>query len=626
MPEINFGRVKGEPFRYEDFTPEQLEGLRGYKGDKGVRGTKWYSGNKISGALTTENVFSNSEITDAMVEDHYVNTDNGEVYICTLGGDSNTAKWKFVDRLLVTDKSLTKQNVPADAKEVGNKITEINEHYNLLNEKAVEVEKKHNELSEKTAAYLPLTGITNFEMSKSSLNPSNATHLLNCDGNLVALCGRELYISTDDGESWEIRKYMSSGAYITFISIAYGNGTYVLVDNKNKVYTTSDLNIDVTSWRVTSKFGTGSNTPTHVVFDNNMFVLFLYNNKPAISSDGISWEYEAYTISNFNITKAIFAKDKWICISTGTRIFIFEQDDLKNPTVKLVSDINSNFALIADIIYIKELDKIYACGANNTASSGGFGIIASSTDMLTTFEIEHVESSFRPITSIAYSNNVLVAIGCDTSGNRNSSYVCCVGDTWKKLDSDLSFNSYKFKHVVFGKNRFVTVGENYTKYANFNKKEMVLNDVTSNMLVNENKESFNFGYKNGEHGFYTNMERKPDSFFPFIQNVPRIIDKGTVEYGDTYQLNLETGNMYMLFVQDITTATGVLRAYRTYVVYTTELVDKKKSIGNLVKVGIASGGTSALKITDIKTTQRIGFDIASSNAAYHIEYSLIKLT
>ena len=36
---INFGRVKGEkgdPFRYEDFTPEQLAALKGEKGDNYV--------------------------------------------------------------------------------------------------------------------------------------------------------------------------------------------------------------------------------------------------------------------------------------------------------------------------------------------------------------------------------------------------------------------------------------------------------------------------------------------------------------------------------------------------------------------------------------------------------------
>ena len=32
MAQINLGRVKGDPFTYEDFTPEQLEGLRGEDG------------------------------------------------------------------------------------------------------------------------------------------------------------------------------------------------------------------------------------------------------------------------------------------------------------------------------------------------------------------------------------------------------------------------------------------------------------------------------------------------------------------------------------------------------------------------------------------------------------------
>lgn len=32
MAEILLGRIKGDPFRYEDFTPEQLEALKGEDG------------------------------------------------------------------------------------------------------------------------------------------------------------------------------------------------------------------------------------------------------------------------------------------------------------------------------------------------------------------------------------------------------------------------------------------------------------------------------------------------------------------------------------------------------------------------------------------------------------------
>lgn len=38
---------KGERFRYEDFTPEQLEGLKGPKGDKGDKGSKGDKGNSF---------------------------------------------------------------------------------------------------------------------------------------------------------------------------------------------------------------------------------------------------------------------------------------------------------------------------------------------------------------------------------------------------------------------------------------------------------------------------------------------------------------------------------------------------------------------------------------------------
>ena len=958
MPEINFGKVKGEPFRYEDFTPEQLEGLRGYQG---VRGTKWYSGNKINGTLTTENVFSNSGIKDAMIDDHYVNTENGEVYICTLGGDSNTAKWKFIDRLLITDQSLTKQNIPADAKSVGNEIatydtvkelTSIGHqsnsyipkyddvvycetdmlkrgcfvavgkstgkvgylhspseqssadwvHYNITNkvtnkdssvevnphilvltdnsivaignyenigdgstekemftafwfdtiegenyllgnklysavpktikdisihkaihckgyvvgvgknlngntiiasvkipemecniaefedsnlidsvvtdmiilpneklliatenkcyityrelnpvlfdnmivsgkyslnelnsisklsslclcgsrcyamhssqrtlyytdngtkwfttgsEKSIDgsvdtkindiiytndgcfiavgsgiyrsdtdlnwtqietnhdfksicfghinviavghatdseygvvsrgikkieksninqmiykaksetktVSKKVDDLNKKTDAYIPLASITNFERSNAYMNPTNATQLLNCDGTLIALCGREIYISNDDGESWEVRNYMSSGSYLSFKSIAYGNGKYVLVDSKNKVYETSDLNVDTSTWKVTSNFASGSNTPTCVAFGNNEFVLFLKNNNPAISVDGSGWQHTSSSISDFNIVKAIYVKEEWILISSdGATIFNVKENNFASATKKTVSQINSNFASISDIIYVEKLDKIYACGSNSTATSGGFGVIASSKDVMSNFDIEFVDSALNKIISIVYEDNVLVAIGCDSSTTGNSSYVCIGTNGWKKLDGDLKFNGYKFKYVVFGKERFVSVGDGYTRYSKFDKKEVVLNDVTSNMLLNENKESFNFGYLNGERGFYTGMERTPESFLPFIQNVPRIVAEGEIEIAATSDpatfIPIEKGSTYLFTITDITKSNGAIRGYRTYVVYTSETVGT--GVGILTKVSLASGGTSQLSITDIK--------------------------
>ena len=626
MPEINFGKVKGEPFRYEDFTPEQLEGLRGYQG---VRGTKWYSGNKINGTSTTENVFSDSGIKDAMIDDHYVNTENGEVYICTLGGDSNTAKWKFVDRLLITDQSLTKQNIPADAKAVGDKITEVNNNHNLLNEKTIEIDEKQNELIVKTTAYITQADIDNFNGLNLFPSTSDTIQLLNCDGIIIDLKGNELCISNDDGKNWETRKYADGWVYSTFKSMSYGDGTYVLIDSKNNIYTTSSLDTDITSWNKNSQIAvdTGS-LPLGVSYGNNVFVLSLNDNSPAISENGIDWEYESYSISDFRINKSIYAKGKWFSImNDGTELGICMQSEFKSMVSTNVSNFGVSIGLITDIVYVEDLDKFYLCGS--TASSAvGFGLIASSDDAKK-WDIEYVDSSLNKITSLSYSKGVIVAIGRDDNKSLNKSYTSTGNKDWKILDSNLSegAGTRKLKYVVFGKNRFVAVGEGFSKYAEFKKDEITLDEVTSKMLINEKNESFNFGYLNGERGFYTGMERTPESFLPFIQNVPRIVADGEIEIAATSDpatfIPIEKGSTYLFTITDITKSNGAIRGYRTYVVYTSETVGT--GVGIITKVSLASGGTSQLSITDIKEANRFGFEIKPNAVAYYIRYSLIKL-
>ena len=43
---------KGDPFKYEDYTPEQLEGLKGPKGDRGPQGPKGVDGTVDYESLT----------------------------------------------------------------------------------------------------------------------------------------------------------------------------------------------------------------------------------------------------------------------------------------------------------------------------------------------------------------------------------------------------------------------------------------------------------------------------------------------------------------------------------------------------------------------------------------------
>ena len=71
-------------------------GTPGEAGKDGIRGSKWFSGTGISGGSgIEEQVFASSGVTDALINDRYLNTDEGNVYICAQAGDADTATWSY---------------------------------------------------------------------------------------------------------------------------------------------------------------------------------------------------------------------------------------------------------------------------------------------------------------------------------------------------------------------------------------------------------------------------------------------------------------------------------------------------------------------------------------------------
>lgn len=74
--------------------PKGAAGAKGDKGATGTRGSRWSTGTACTGTSTTGTVFA-TEITDALVNDMYLNTSTGYVYRCTTAGNANTAKWTY---------------------------------------------------------------------------------------------------------------------------------------------------------------------------------------------------------------------------------------------------------------------------------------------------------------------------------------------------------------------------------------------------------------------------------------------------------------------------------------------------------------------------------------------------
>lgn len=75
------------------------DGATGAKGETGQRGSRWNSGTAITGTSSTATVFAGSGITDALVNDMYLNTETGNVYRCTTAGAASTAKWVYAGNI-----------------------------------------------------------------------------------------------------------------------------------------------------------------------------------------------------------------------------------------------------------------------------------------------------------------------------------------------------------------------------------------------------------------------------------------------------------------------------------------------------------------------------------------------
>ena len=69
--------------------------LKGDAGAAGADGNRWYRGTGISGKAVNPTVYSGSGITDAHVNDFYLNPVEAAVYHCVSAGDAATATWSY---------------------------------------------------------------------------------------------------------------------------------------------------------------------------------------------------------------------------------------------------------------------------------------------------------------------------------------------------------------------------------------------------------------------------------------------------------------------------------------------------------------------------------------------------
>lgn len=90
-----FKNLKGQKGDTGSVGPTGATGPTGPTGHIGTRGSRWSTGTAITGTSTTATVFSGTGISDALVNDMYLNTSTGYTYRCTVAGAASVAKWVY---------------------------------------------------------------------------------------------------------------------------------------------------------------------------------------------------------------------------------------------------------------------------------------------------------------------------------------------------------------------------------------------------------------------------------------------------------------------------------------------------------------------------------------------------
>lgn len=68
-------------------------------GATGTAGSVWYTGTGITGTSTTATIFNGSGVSNAKVNDQYLNTETGNTYKCTVAGAPTAAKWVYTGNI-----------------------------------------------------------------------------------------------------------------------------------------------------------------------------------------------------------------------------------------------------------------------------------------------------------------------------------------------------------------------------------------------------------------------------------------------------------------------------------------------------------------------------------------------
>lgn len=298
--------------------PQGPQGPTGPAGEQGIRGSRWTCGTTITGVSTTETIFSNSGITDAITGDLYMNTDSGNIYRCTLSGDATTAKWVY-------DGNSGSKIVKINTDEIMNDwVRCTGDNIGTLKCGAYGL-----------GRYVAFDGTGNGVLSSDGMEWDKFTSNIAIndviyDGFKFVAVGNGHTYTSADGVDWRSKEF---GYDMTceFTSIAYGNGIYLAVGSGQSHYCTKST--DGINWD-------GDISNYHLVdiaYGNGKFAALTSDGAVMQSTDGVAWT-EVNGPEGLGGLSIAFGKGKFVVASNNGKLFYSEDGSSWNNCVRGNSD------------------------------------------------------------------------------------------------------------------------------------------------------------------------------------------------------------------------------------------------------------------------------------------------
>ena len=342
-----------------------VQGPQGEAGSTGIRGSRWVNGNAITGNSTTPTSYSTG-ISDALVNDQYLNIKTGNVYRCMKAGDQNTAQWVFEGN--ISNNTLMVPNGEYDADTYENEPIHINnllyiEEYNMYYAVAGSPSHMYESSETPSSFYIgssyglnenvTITGMTydkdndilllvgkdiyngsNEAFSSTSLN-SLENHSLSAGGDIrdvyyannrfvaVGDSGHITLASSHDIGTWD-RINIDTIGNVNLKKVIYGNDSWVALGDTKIIYTKNELATDWAESNINNQ-GTSVNIANFkdITFGNGIFVAVGDSFNVIYSKNASDWKNsQVIGVEGFEeteqITNVVYVFGKFVaCTASG---------------------------------------------------------------------------------------------------------------------------------------------------------------------------------------------------------------------------------------------------------------------------------------------------------------------